>query len=195
MLDVVRALVRHEEAERRRHQLADVFEGAWTERAEEGLQFGERLFDRIEVRTVGWQESQLGSGLLDRHADFGLFVRGEVVEDDDIATSQHRHQDLLDVRAERVVVDRSIEDGRGGQLRRPQRGHHGVRLPMAAGRVIGDAHAPRTACVATQQIGGDTGFIHKHVLAGVVDRKRRAPSTTIGRDIRATLFVSVYGFF
>ena len=34
MLDVVRALVTQEESERRRHQLADVFERAWAERAE-----------------------------------------------------------------------------------------------------------------------------------------------------------------
>ena len=150
MPDVVCALVRQEEAERGRHQLAHVVEGAWAERAEEGLQFGERLFDRIEVRTVRRQKSQLRSGVLNRRADFGLFVRGQIVEDNDITRPQCRHQDLLDVRAERGVVDRSIEDGRSGQLGRPQRGHYGVRLPMAAGCVIRNAHAPRTAGVAPQ---------------------------------------------
>ena len=86
------------------------------ERAEERLQFGERLFDRIEVGAVGRQKSQPRSGLLNRRADLGLLVGGEIVEHDDIARSQRRHQDLLDVGAECGAVDRPIEDGRRRQL-------------------------------------------------------------------------------
>jgi hypothetical protein len=61
--------------------------------------------------------------------------------------------------------------------------------------VIRDARAPRTPSVPTQQIRGDARFIHEHILAGIVDRKRRPPLPTSGRDIRATLFVGVDGFF
>ena len=85
MPDVVRALVGHEEPEGRRHQLADVVERARARGAEERLQFGERQFDRIEVGTVGRQKAQMRPGLLNRRADLGLFVGGEIVEHDDIA--------------------------------------------------------------------------------------------------------------
>ena len=57
MPDVVRALVRQKEAERRCHQLTDLLERAWAERAEEGLEFGECLFDGIEVGAVRRKES------------------------------------------------------------------------------------------------------------------------------------------
>jgi hypothetical protein len=195
MLDVVRALVRHEESECRGHQLADVLERAWAERAEECFQFGERLLDRIEIGAVRRKKPQQRSGLRNRCAHLGLFVSGEIVEDDHVTRSQGRDQDLLDIGAERGVVDRSIEDGRGGQLGRPQRRHHGVRLPVAAGRVIRDPRAARTACVATQDIRGDARFIHEDVLAGIVNGERRPPLPAVGRDIRSTLFVRVYGFF
>ena len=67
---------------------------------------------------------------------------------DDIAPSERGHQDLLDVGAERDVVDRAIEDGRRGQLRRPERSNHGVRFPVAAGGVIGDARPARASRIA-----------------------------------------------
>jgi hypothetical protein len=170
MPDVVCALVGHEESEGRGHQLADVLERAWPERAEECLQFGERLFDRIEIGAVGRKKSQQRSCVLNRRADFGLFVSGKIVEDDDVTRAQRRDQDLLHVGAERGVVDRSVEDGRGRQLSRTERGDYRVCLPMAAGRVIRDARAARTARVAAEQIRGDARFVHEDVPAGIVGR-------------------------
>ena len=64
MPDVVRALIGREEREGHGHQFADVVERAWTRGAEEGLQFGERLFDRIEVGTIGREKSQERTSLL-----------------------------------------------------------------------------------------------------------------------------------
>ncbi len=148
MPDVVGALVGHEQPERRRHQLTHVFECAWPERAEERLQFGERLFNGIEVRAVGRKKSQQGSRLLDRGAHRGLFVGGEIVEHNDIARPQRGHQDLLDVGPEGGVVDRPIEHGSGRQGRGAQRRDDGVRLPVAARRVIADAGPPKAASVA-----------------------------------------------
>ena len=133
--------------------------------------------------------------MLDRRANFGLFMSGEIVEHDDVARPQRRYQHLLDVGTERGIVDRSIEDGGGCQLGRTERCDDRVRLPVAAGRVIRDTRAPRTARVAAQQIRGDTRFIHEHVLVGIVDRERRPPLPSGGRDITAPLFVGVDGFF
>jgi hypothetical protein len=61
--------------------------------------------------------------------------------------------------------------------------------------VIRDAHPAWTSGVAAQQIRGDAGFIDEDVLAGIVERQRVPPLTAGGGDVRAMLFVGVYGFF
>ncbi len=148
MPDVVRALVRPEEPEGRSHQLADVVERARTRGAEERLQFRERLFDRIEVGTIGRKKSQERTRLLNRDAHLGLLVAGEIVEHDDITGAQRGDQDVLDVGAEGGVVDRSVEHGRRGQLRGAECRDHRVRLPVAARRVIPYARPAKAAGVA-----------------------------------------------
>jgi len=139
MPDVIGTLVRHEEPEGGRHQLAYMVERARTRGAEERLQFGEGQFDRIEIGAVRREKSQVRTDLLNRQTNFGLFVDGEVVEHDDIARSECRCQDLLDVGAEGGAVDRSVEHGRRGQLRGAERRDHRLGVPMAAGRVIPNA--------------------------------------------------------
>jgi hypothetical protein len=64
---------------------------------------------------------------------------------------------------------------------------------MAARRVIPNARPAQAARVAAQQVGGDAGFINDDVLSRVVERQRLAPPPPGDRDIRATLFVGVYG--
>jgi hypothetical protein len=61
--------------------------------------------------------------------------------------------------------------------------------------VIRDPDAARTAGIAAQQIRGDARFIHEDELMGIMDGECRPPLPAGGRDIRATLFVGVYGFF
>jgi len=88
------------------------------------------------------------TGLLNGRAHLGLLVGGEIIEHDDIALAQRGHEDLLDVGAEGGSVDRPIEDGRRGQLRRTEGRDHRVRLPMAARRVIANAGPAQAAGVA-----------------------------------------------
>jgi hypothetical protein len=49
------------------------------------FELGEGEFDRIEVGTVRRQAEHLGTHGLDRRADAGLFVAGQVIHDHDIA--------------------------------------------------------------------------------------------------------------
>jgi hypothetical protein len=132
--DVVCALVRGEESQGCGHQLADMVERAWPERAEERFQFGERQFDRIEVGTVGWKKSQPRSGVL-------IVPRTSVVCEPEDCRVRRRHPAAESTRTlarrtnERSVVDRAIEHGRGGQIGRAKRRDDGMRLPVSAGRV------------------------------------------------------------
>ena len=195
VLDVVRAFVGEEERERGADQLTDLVKRARPGGAEEGLQFGEGQLNGIEVRTVGRQKAEACAGVLDGGADLGLLVHREVIEDDDVAAPERGDEDLFHVRAERDGIDRAVEHGRGGQLRRPERRDHRVRLPVTARRVIRRARPPRAARIAAQEVGGDARFVDKHEVAGVVERLRRRPSPSRGGDVSAPLFAGVYRFF
>lgn len=100
---------------------------------------------------------------------------GEVVEDDDVAGPQRRHQDLLDVGQKRRVVDRAIEHRRRAEAVLGQACDHGVRLPVAARRVSAPPLAARRAPIAAEQIGRHAGFIEKDVLAGIPQWQAVAP--------------------
>ena len=107
--------------------------------ANEGLELREAELDGIEVRAIGWQVPEGGPGSLEGALDAGDLVGPEVVGDDDVAGVQGRHQDLVDVGAEALAIDRAVEDPRCGQPRDPQRGEKRAGLPAPAGR------APRGA--------------------------------------------------
>lgn len=115
MADEVETLLRCEERERDPDEFDHVIEGAWSERAQEGFQLRKRLLDRIEIRTVGWQKPQLRADLFDGRLDLGLFVHGQVIEDDDVAGPERWHQDLFDVGEKCWIVERAIEDRWGVQ--------------------------------------------------------------------------------
>ena len=87
--------------------------------ANEGLELREAELDGIEVRAVGWRVPECGPGGLEGPLDAGDLVGPEVVGDDDVAGVQGRHQDLVDVGAEALAIDRAVEDPRCGQPRDP----------------------------------------------------------------------------
>ena len=195
MADVIAAFDRGVEAERGGHEFADLVEGARTRGAHEGFQFGKREFDRIEVGTVRREKAQRRPSACDRGPDLGLFVHGQIIEDDDIPGAERRYEDLLDVGQETHVIDRPVEDGRRTEPLESQPGHHRVRFPMAAGRVIPHADAAQAAAVAPEQIGRHATFIEEHVLPHIAQRLPDLPLSPGRRDIKPALLVGVYRFF
>ena len=149
MADVVGAFIGREKVERNRDQAAYLLIVPRARGAQEGFQFGERELNGIEIGTVRWEEPQERTDLFDRGPDFRLLMQREVVEDDDIAWSQRRHQYLFDVGEETRIIDRPIEDGRGAETLEPERGDHGVGFPMAARRVIRESGAARASAIAS----------------------------------------------
>ena len=89
--------------------------------ANEGLELREAELDGIEVRAIGWQVPEGGPGSLEGALDAGDLVGPEIVGNDDVAGLQGRHQDLVDVGAEALAIDRAVEDTRCGQPRDPPR--------------------------------------------------------------------------
>ena len=150
--------------------------------ANEGLELREAELDGIEVRAVGWPVPEGGPGGLEGPLDAGDLVGPEGVGDDDVAGVQGRHQDLVDVGAEALAIDRAVEDPRCGQPRDPPRGEKRAGLPAPAGGV--DARATRCPAVPPKQIGGDAGFVQPHEVGDIPGRRRRVPRDPRGRDVR-----------
>ena len=134
-------------------------------------------------------------GGLDGALDAGDLVGPEIVGNDDVAGLQGRHQDLFDVGAEALAIDRAVEDPRCGQPRDPQRGEKRAGLPAPAGGVVVDARAARCPAVPPKQIGGDAGFVQKHEVGDIPGRRRRVPRDPRGRDVRPIVFGRADRFF
>jgi hypothetical protein len=92
-----------------RHSASTV-DGAPRGGAQQGLELGEDLLDRVEIRTVGRQVDEACALRLDGLAHTGDLVRLEVVHHHDIAWAQGRRERLLDIGKEARAVDRAVED-------------------------------------------------------------------------------------
>lgn len=195
MSRVVRAFGRGEPIERRGDEGIDLVEGARSRRPQEGFQFGEREFDRIEVGTIRRQKAELRTDRFDRGANLWLLVDGEVIEHHHVPGAQRGNEHLLDVGKKRGIVDRSVEDRGRGQAVDPQGRNHRVGLPVPVGRVIAEPQAAETPTVTAQEVGRDARFVNEDVVARIAQREPVLPSPPRGRDIRTPLFVGVYRFF
>src|SRR4051794_18246572 len=83
--------------------------------AQECLEFGEGVFDWVEVGTVRRQIEQRRSSSLDQRSDAWRLVARQVVHDDDVSRAHLRDENLLDVDLEGVAIDRTVEHERGDQ--------------------------------------------------------------------------------
>jgi hypothetical protein len=136
------------ELESDRHQLRDLVVAARAVRAQERLQFGKHLLDRVEIGTVRRQKAKLRAHGFDRRAHRGLLVDGQIVEDDHIAGPEGGHQHLVDVRAKTRLVDRTVKHRGRRHGIEPQRRDHGAGFPMAARRVIAEPVSAWTSPIA-----------------------------------------------
>ena len=172
-----------------------ISEGARPGRSQDGFQFGEREFDRVEVRTVRREKAELGASRRDSRPDRRLFVHGQVIEDDDVAGAQRGHQHLLDVGQKTGIVGGAVEYGRRAQPVRPQPQDDRVGLPVPAGRVIAESLAPKTPTIAAKQVRRDAAFIEKEVLPHIAERQPVPPAASLRRDVGPPLLVGVDRFF
>lgn len=92
-----------------------VFDCSFLRHSHPVLDFGESLLDRIEIRGVWRQEPEPCACGSDGLPNGGGLVGAKIVHDDDVAGFEFGHEQLLDISAEALAVDRAIEDTRGGQ--------------------------------------------------------------------------------
>ena len=90
------------------------------------LSFAKQSSMGLRSGRLRWPGPEGGPGSLDGALDAGDLVGPENVGNDDVAGLQGRHQDLFDVGADALAIDRAVEDTRCGQPRDPQPDRPGV---------------------------------------------------------------------
>lgn len=84
--------------------------------AEQQFEFDEDLLDGVEVGAVGGSKSSVAPAARIAWRGGLAFMAGEVIEGNDIAGLDHRHETLLDPGGEGLAVDRPSEHvGRGDE--------------------------------------------------------------------------------
>lgn len=175
--------------------LVDVLYGSSLGLTEPVLELCEGLLDGVEIRTVGWQENELGVGASDSTAHLLALVTAEIVEDDNIAGLEGGDQELLDVGTELLAVDRAIEEAGRLDPIMPQGGQEGERAPAA---VRGLADQPLAAPAPTAQrshVGFGPGLIDEDQAFGVDARLTRSPLPAAPGHVGAVLLSREGGFF
>jgi len=90
-----------------------------------GFEFGEGQFNRIEVRTVGWQITQTHASVGENLAHALDLVRGQIVQNERIARMQTGPEDLLKINREDLGIDRPGHQKRSFKLFEAQRRNEG----------------------------------------------------------------------
>lgn len=167
MPHVIEAFGGAEEVEGVGDELLEFFNGPLGGGSQEGLELGERQFDWVQVGAVGGQEQQAATRCLDRIAGLLTLVRGEVVEDHDVAGVERRHHVLLDVGHEQIAVHRTVDHQRCLEAVGRQQPHEGDRLPLAVRHAVHDSLAPRSTAVGPRHPGVGSGLVEELQLRGL----------------------------
>ncbi len=171
------------------------------------LELGKYLFDWVEIGTVGRKEQQPCASGPDRGPDSGLFVAGQIVEDDDVTWPQRRAELLLDPLGKACAIDWLIEHERRVDPVAAQGGDEGHRLPMAIRHLGVESLADRSpapqrghvgpfdcppAAVAQDRLG--PSFVHKDKASGVRPALELLPLLAPPGHLGPQLFGGKYAF-
>jgi hypothetical protein len=120
--------------------------------SEQGLEFGKDLLHRVDVGAAGRQEQRMRTGCADGSAHHKAFVAAAIIEHDDVAGRQCRHEDLDHPGEENGAIDRTVDDAGCGDAACPQPGQEGHRRPTAMRHACDQAPTPRRATGLGSQV-------------------------------------------
>ena len=159
------------------------------------LDFGEQLFDRIEIGRVGRQEGQPRISGQDCFSHSPGLVTGEIVDDDDVAGFQRGDEHLLDIGEEQLAVDRAVDDAGRSQAVATQSGEERHCPPAAIRGVSFEPLAPRPPASERRHVGLDPGLVNKHQAGRIEPGLNIAPAAAAAQDVRTRLFGREQAFF
>ena len=195
MPEVVCTLGFGEGVERFADLLLQTVDGARGGASYQGFEFGKRVFDRVQVRRVGWQVAELGAGFLENVTNAGDFVGGQIVHDHDVAVLERRRQAMTEIGEERDTIHGTIDYPGHVDAIDPKGGNESQRFPVAVGNRADQTFADRTATIEPRHLRGEASFIEEHQPIRVDPRLNAPPGLTPSPDVRTILFRGVRGLF
>lgn len=163
--------------------------------SEQRLEFGEGVFDWIEVGAVGWEVFELGAGGLYHLAYARPLVARQVVHDDDVAWPQLRHEDPGDISLEGVAVDRPVEHPGSDEAAEGQCAYEGRCLPVAMRNADPKPLTAPAATVPTSHVRGGPGLVDEDEALRIEVELALEPGLALPQDIRAVLLRGVRRLF
>ena len=170
----------------------DVARGGLTKQR---FEFGEELFDGVQVGRIRRQIEQRGLRRRDGFFHASHLVAAEVVQDHDVPGLQRGTQKLPHPGQEEFPIHRPVGDQRSRQLIVPQSGKKSGRLPIAIGGRCDAALPPGRAAIAPRHVGRGPGLIDEHELSCVHVRLHRVPGAPRHLHVLALLLAGVQSFF
>lgn len=140
-----------------------------------GFEFSEGQFNRVEVRAVGWQITQVDSSVGQNPPHALDLVCGQIVQNQCVARMQTRPEDLLKINRKDFTIDRSIDQKRCFNLFMAQRGNEGRTLPMTVRQSAQTTFASGTTAIQTGQLGVQPCLINKDQLTNIPTALLAAP--------------------
>jgi hypothetical protein len=172
-----------------------IFEGICHDLAEDGLEFGEDLFNGVEIRTICREVDKNRSAFFDGFTDTDDLVNTDVVHEHDVTSFQRRREDLLDIGLERLTIHRSFQDEGSGDTIMAQCRDESSGFPVAMQHLLDEPLAAWRSAIKASDVGRDTGFINEHEPLWIESRLPPLQRLTIGRDIWTILLGGVQTFF
>ena len=159
------------------------------------LELGKDLLDGVQVRAVRWQEHQFCSGVLNDFSRSVVLVRGEVVEDDDIAGRQFGGEELLGIGPEDRRVHGAVDGQRCDEAVMAQASDESGGLPVTVG-CLGDQALPAGCpAVARGHVGRRAHFVEEDQPCRVEGLLLAYPEPAGKRDVATVLLTGEQRFF
>ena len=141
------------------------------------------------------REHQAGSDIPDRLAHRLSFVGSEIVEDDDVARLQSRHEELIDIGAETLAVDGSVKQAGRVDAVVAQGGEERRGLPLALRNLVDEALSLRRPAAKPCHVGLRPGLIDEDQTPGINVPLVGAPARAMAAYVLAILFTRDEGLF
>ena len=172
-----------------------ILQGAGRCLAQMRFEFGESLFNGVEVWTVRWQVTDPDSARREQPADVLNFVRGEVVEDDGVPHMQLRAKHPLQINRENLGIHGAFDQEGGFHAFMAQGRNKSGALPVAVRDGTDTTLAHRAAPVAAGHLGVQAGFINEHQMANIPVGLLPLPKPPGGFNIGPILLGGARRFF
>jgi hypothetical protein len=122
-------------------------------------------------------------------------VAAEIVDDDDVAGLEGWHEDLFDVSAEALAIDRPVDDARRIDAIASQSGKEGQGSPAALRRSGNQLTAARRPAAQRRHVGFGPSLVDEDQPRRVKPVLIRLPPRSAPRHIRTKLLRCEQGFF